>query len=304
MKSFKDLLMTSSRNEETDDSPSPPQDDASQAKAKAAAQSQANFKAAKLKLRKSRDKLIKKSADSKKKSLQKQKQAKAGRERDMIKRQAQIKQAQTPPPAPPKKNEDVSFSSSSGRAPKIMKSFKELRAMDEGTNARQRGEVQSPRSPEEYDALSPADKKIVDKRTKNARKQGMSRQPGESPRNKRTKRKPRNHRNRKKTALATNEAWGSTNPKVPFDGEYEVEFVPNSVTGRSAFYVDHDEGDKEGRIYVKTDYKGKGDTNVDERKFIASLKNHLAAARKAGERVNVEVHEIGNMGFKSDRSRR
>ena len=86
------------------------------------------------------------------------------------------------------------------------------------------------------------------------------------------------------------EAWGSTNPKVPFDGEYEVEFVPNSVTGHSAFYVDHDEGDKEGRIYVKTDYKGNGDSNVDERKFIATLKKHLADARKAGERVNVEVH--------------
>ena len=99
------------------------------------------------------------------------------------------------------------------------------------------------------------------------------------------------------------EAWGSTNPKVPFKGEYEVEFVPNSVTGRSSFYVDHDEGDKEGRIYVKTDYKGNGDSNVDERKFIATLKKHLAAARKAGERVNVEVHEIGNMGFKSNRSR-
>jgi hypothetical protein len=99
------------------------------------------------------------------------------------------------------------------------------------------------------------------------------------------------------------EAWGSTNPKVPFTGEYEVEFAPNSVTGRSAFYVDHDEGDKEGKIYVKTDYKGKGDSNVDERKFIATLKKHLAAARKAGERVNVEVHEIGNMGFKSNRSR-
>ena len=99
------------------------------------------------------------------------------------------------------------------------------------------------------------------------------------------------------------EAWGSTNPKVPFKGEYEVAFVPNSVTGRSAFYVDHDEGDKEGRIYVKTDYKGNGDSNVDERKFIATLKKHLAVARKAGERVNVEVHEIGNMGFKSNRSR-
>tara|TARA_R110000751_G_scaffold138349_1_gene241999 strand:- start:695 stop:1024 length:330 start_codon:yes stop_codon:yes gene_type:complete len=102
----------------------------------------------------------------------------------------------------------------------------------------------------------------------------------------------------------TAEAWGSTNPKVPFDGEYEVEFAPNSVTGRSSFYVDHDEGDKEGRIYVKTDYKGNGDSNVDERKFIATLKKHLADAKKAGERVNVEVHEIGNMGFKSDRSRR
>lgn len=80
----------------------------------------------------------------------------------------------------------------------MKKTFKEIsKEIEEGTNARQRGEVQSPRSPEEYDALSPADKKIVDRRTKNARKQGMSRQPGESPRNKRTKRKPRN-RNRRK----------------------------------------------------------------------------------------------------------
>jgi nicotinamidase-related amidase len=88
------------------------------------------------------------------------------------------------------------------------------------------------------------------------------------------------------------EAWGSTNPKVPFKGEYEVEFAPNSVTGRSSFYVDHDGGftDRPGKIYVKTDYKGKGDSNTDEKKFIATLKKHLAAARKAGERVNVEVH--------------
>jgi hypothetical protein len=255
-----------------------------------------------------------------------------------------------------------------------MKTFKTLR-VDEGTNARQRGEVQSPRSQKEYDALSPKDKKLVDARTKRAFKQSISRQPGESPRNKRSKRKRKNfeeldldaideakkkgypetprqkkereawektsagvHSLRKRKSsggggggksypetprqkkereawkkshpaneeVETNvsEAWGSTNPKVPFTGEYEVEFAPNSVTGRSAFYVDHDEGDKEGRIYVKTDYKGKGDTNVDERKFIATLKKHLADARKAGERVNVEVHEIGNMGFKSDRSRR
>jgi hypothetical protein len=171
-----------------------------------------------------------------------------------------------------------------------MKTFKDLlvQSIKEGTNARQRGEPPSPRTPEEYDALSLKDKKIVDRRTKNAFKQSISRQPGESPRNKRTKRKPRN-RNRKMTV--TTEAWGSTNPKVPFTGEYEVEFVPNSVTGRSSFYVDHDEGDKEGRIYVKTDYKGNGDSNVDERKFIATLKKHLADARKAGERVNVEVHE-------------
>jgi nicotinamidase-related amidase len=88
------------------------------------------------------------------------------------------------------------------------------------------------------------------------------------------------------------EAWGSTNPKVPFTGEYEVEFAPNSVTGRSSFYVDHDGGftDKPGLIYVKTDYKGKGDSNTNEKKFIATLKKHLAAAKKAGERVNVEIH--------------
>ena len=76
-----------------------------------------------------------------------------------------------------------------------MKTFKTLR-VDEGTNARQRGEVQSPRSEKEYDALSPKDKKIVDKRIENAKKQSMSPNPGESPRNKRTKRKPQN-RNRR-----------------------------------------------------------------------------------------------------------
>jgi len=72
-----------------------------------------------------------------------------------------------------------------------MKTFKNLRVLDEGTSARQRGEVQSPRSQKEYDALSPKDKKIIDKRTRNAFKQSISRQPGESPRNKRitTKRK-------------------------------------------------------------------------------------------------------------------
>jgi hypothetical protein len=59
-------------------------------------------------------------------------------------------------------------------------------SVEEGTNARQRGEVQSPGSKKEYDALSPEDKEIVDKRIANARKQSMSRQPGESPRNKRS----------------------------------------------------------------------------------------------------------------------
>ena len=77
------------------------------------------------------------------------------------------------------------------------KTFKNLRAIDEGTSARQRGEVQSPRSQKEYDALSPEDKKIVDRRTRNAFKQSISRQPGESPRNKRKKKKPRN-RNRRR----------------------------------------------------------------------------------------------------------
>jgi hypothetical protein len=75
----------------------------------------------------------------------------------------------------------------------------EDRLMDEGTSARQRGEIQSPRTPEEYDALSPKDKKIIDKRIKNAKKQSMSRQPGESPRNKRSpKKKPRNRNRREK----------------------------------------------------------------------------------------------------------
>ena len=73
------------------------------------------------------------------------------------------------------------------------------RLMDEGTNARQRGEIQSPRTPEEYDALSPKDKKIIDKRIANAKKQGMSANPGESPRNKRTKKKPQNRNRRKNT---------------------------------------------------------------------------------------------------------
>ena len=86
------------------------------------------------------------------------------------------------------------------------------------------------------------------------------------------------------------EAWGSSNPKVPFRGEYEVEFQPDSATGHSAFYVDHGEGDVPGMIYVKTDYKGNGASNVNERKFIADLKRHLATAKRAGERVNVEIY--------------
>jgi hypothetical protein len=87
------------------------------------------------------------------------------------------------------------------------------------------------------------------------------------------------------------EAWGSKNPKVPFKGEYEVEFHPDSVNDNKAFYVDHDGGDKPGQIYVKTDYKGNGDSKVDEKKFIAVLKKNLAAAKKAGENVKVEVHK-------------
>ena len=78
-----------------------------------------------------------------------------------------------------------------------MKTFKELSddITNEGTNAKQRGEVQSPRSQDEYDALSPRDKKIVDKRIEKAKKQSMSANPGESPRNNRKMKKPRN-RNR------------------------------------------------------------------------------------------------------------
>lgn len=82
-----------------------------------------------------------------------------------------------------------------------MKTFKEIsKEIEEGTkNAKQRsGEVQSPRSQKEYDALSPEDKEIVDARTKRAFKQSISRQPGESPRNKRKKRKPRNRNRREK----------------------------------------------------------------------------------------------------------
>jgi len=80
---------------------------------------------------------------------------------------------------------------------KKKKTFKEIsKEIEEGTSARQRGEVQSPRSQKEYDALSPEDKEIVDARTKRAFKQSISRQPGESPRNKRKKKKPRNNRNK------------------------------------------------------------------------------------------------------------
>jgi hypothetical protein len=88
------------------------------------------------------------------------------------------------------------------------------RLMDEGTNARQRGEVQSPRSQKEYDALSPADKKIVDARTKRAFKQSISRQPGESPRNKRTKRKKKNEENEMNEVLMVR-------TQKTKDGDYE-----------------------------------------------------------------------------------
>ncbi|HIE80245.1 MAG TPA: hypothetical protein EYQ03_06310, partial [Nitrospinaceae bacterium] len=204
-------------------------------------------------MRKQRDKVIKKSEDSKKKSLQKKKQADGDRARERIKKQAQIKQAQIKKEEVSKKGDKIFPMSNKGDSSKetqkgdteklgdirkerekdavkkrtdainkqkdaavtkekekatkkiadlvgeeeettsIMKkkTFKELR-VDEGTNARQRGEIQSPRSEKEYDALSPADKKIIDRRTRNAFKQSISRQPGESPRNKRSKRKRKN----------------------------------------------------------------------------------------------------------------
>jgi hypothetical protein len=75
-----------------------------------------------------------------------------------------------------------------------MKSFKNLRdELEEGTSASQRGEPQTPHTKKQYDALSPKEKKIVDARLKAARKQGMSRNPSESPRNYK-KRKPKTRR--------------------------------------------------------------------------------------------------------------
>jgi hypothetical protein len=75
-----------------------------------------------------------------------------------------------------------------------MKTFKNLRdELEEGTSASDRGEPQTPHTKKEYDALSPKDKKIVDARLKAARKQGMSRNPYESPRNYK-KRKPKTRR--------------------------------------------------------------------------------------------------------------
>jgi hypothetical protein len=179
-----------------------------------------------------------------------------------------------------------------------MKTFKEL------TNeAKKKAYPETPRQKKEREAWekTPAGVHSLRKRKTSS---GGGKSYRETPRQKKEREAwEKSHPANEEVETNVSEAWGSTNPKVPFKGEYEVEFAPNSVTGRSSFYVDHDEGDKEGKIYVKTDYKGKGDSNVDERKFIASLKKHLAAARKAGERVNVEVHEIGNMGFKSNRSR-
>jgi hypothetical protein len=105
--------------------------------------------------------------------------------------------------------------------------------------------------------------------------------------------------------------WGSPNPKVPFKGEYEVQFQPDSVTKQSWFHAMHDDGDKPGQIYVRTDWESNpagrstnarwmpdmrifigmaGSQQVDEKKFIAILKKHLAKAKKHGERVSVEVH--------------
>ena len=55
--------------------------------------------------------------------------------------------------------------------------------VNEGTSASDRGEPQTPHTKKQYDALSPKDKKIIDARLKAARKQGMSRNPYESPHN-------------------------------------------------------------------------------------------------------------------------
>ena len=75
-----------------------------------------------------------------------------------------------------------------------MKSFKNLRdELKEGTSASQRGEPQTPHTKKQYDALSPKEKKLVDARVKAARKQSMSRNPSESPRNYK-KRKPKTRR--------------------------------------------------------------------------------------------------------------
>jgi hypothetical protein len=105
------------------------------------------------------------------------------------------------------------------------------------------------------------------------------------------------------------------NPKVPFKGEYEIQFETDGVNrskkrtvnreewyeGRSAskktpdshtgFYVDHRSGDEKGNIYVKFDWDYPGINYVNEKKFVAYIKKQVSASEKAGETIKVEVHK-------------
>ena len=88
--------------------------------------------------------------------------------------------------------EVVYHSGSSETTYNTVLAFKE-EYVHEGTSASDRGEPQTPHTQKQYDALSPKNKKLVDARVKAARKQSMSRNPSESPRNYK-KRKPKTRR--------------------------------------------------------------------------------------------------------------
>ncbi len=88
--------------------------------------------------------------------------------------------------------EVVYHSGSSETTYNTVLAFKE-EYVHEGTSASDRGEPQTPHTKKQYDALSPKDKKLVDARVKAARKQSMSRNPSESPRNYK-KHKPKTRR--------------------------------------------------------------------------------------------------------------
>ena len=95
---------------------------------------------------------------------------------------------------------------------------------NEGTNARERGEVQSPRSQDEYDALSPENKKIVDKRTQNARAQSMLPNPNSSPP------RPSNPQRRNKARQRDERARRRQNQEyIPDHGESLGEVVSKAV---------------------------------------------------------------------------